>query len=441
MSHRNLTILLVVCAFCLLCFFRSEHDPYARYVLDGYEKIDRLAYDDVPDRELFQGAMRGMVDVLRERGDQHSMFISERQAKLFHDEINQEIGGIGVRLRFEGDPPVLQVAAPPLLGKPADRAGIQQGDVILAIDGVTTVGLTSSDFGEVLERMRGKPSQALSLTVLHPGAVEPVQLQLVREKLTLDSVRGDRILADQSWQYQLDEDSRIALVRVVSFGSKSVSELETVLPRLESTGVEALILDLRNNPGGPLEAAVETCELFLPAGKLIVETRDRRGQSREIAISRRDSAYLEVPLAVLINRDSASASEIVAACLQDHGRAVVIGERSFGKGTVQELMRMQAGDSLLKLTRASFWRPSGRNIHRQGDDRTAAMDDPQWGVSPDAGFDVSLTDEAFIELAKARAKRDITAYDPQAPEPVGDLLYEDQAVDVAVAYLQEQLGN
>lgn len=441
MSHRNLTILLVVFAFCLLCFFRSEHDPYARYVMDGYQKIDRLAYDEVPDRELFQGAMRGMVDVLRERGDEHSMFVAERRTKLFNEEINQEIGGIGVRLRFEGDPPVLQVAGPPVLGKPADRAGIREGDIILAIDDMKTNGLATRDFGEVLDRMRGKPSKPLVLTVLHAGDTDPIEIRLVREKLTIHSVRGDRMLADQSWLYQVEQDPRIALVRVESFGAKTVGELEALLPKLLAEGCEAIILDLRGNPGGLLDAAVETCELFLPANQLIVETRDRRDEPRQVAVSRRDGPYLDMPLVVLLNRDSASASEIVAGCLQDHGRAVVVGERSFGKGTVQEVLPLQAGGSSLKLTMASFWRPSGRNIHRHGSDRTAAMDDPEWGVSPDEGLEVALSDEQYIELAKARAKRDLTVYDPKALEPFDELLYDDQAVDIAVAYLQKQLDK
>lgn len=441
MSRRNLALLIAATTFCLLCYVRGEQDPFARYVLEGYEKIDRLALEDVPDRDLFQGAMNGMVGVLNARGDEHSQFITAQQARLFREEIAQEIGGIGVRLRFEGDPPVLQVAGPPLPGKPAERAGIRDGDRIVAIDGVSTEGLTPRDFGDVLDRMRGRPNEPLQLTVLHPGESVPIVVELVREKLTLDSVRGDRLLPDQTWQYQLEQDPRVALVRIISFGSKSVSELEELLPKLTADGVKAVILDLRNNPGGPLDAAVQTCELFLPAGKVVVETRDRDGKPRQIAKSSGNGPYLGLPLAVLVNRESASASEIVAACLQDHGRALVVGERSFGKGTVQELLPIEAGASLLKLTRASFWRPSGKNIHRMGIDRDAALDDPDWGVSPDEGYEVELSDEQFIELAKQRAERDVTVFDPDGGLDYEEQLFDDPAVDIAVAYLQEQLGH
>lgn len=441
MSRRSFVWLLAAIAVCLVCTLRSEHDPYARYVLEGYQKIDHQAYEDVPDEELYQGAMRGMVSVLNARGDQHSSFISGRDAQLFREEINQEIGGIGVRLQFEGDPPVLQVSGPPLPGKPADEAGIRAGDVILAIDDFSTVGLTAVDFRDILEHMRGNPGESLELTVVHEGEAEPVTIPITRAKLTLDSVRGDRLLADQSWQYQLEEDPRIALVRVISFGAKSVSELVELLPQLKNEGAKALILDLRNNPGGPLDAAIETCELFLPAGQTIVETRDRLGRQRTADVSRSNGPYRNIPLVVLINRESASASEIVAACLQDHDRAVVIGERSFGKGTVQELIPLSADGSMLKLTRATYWRPSGENIHRHGDARDAALSDPDWGVSPNEGFEVEQTEQQLIDLAKARAERDGVAYDPQADPDPDEPLFIDPAVDVAVAYLQETLAS
>ncbi|MCO6047198.1 S41 family peptidase [Aeoliella sp. ICT_H6.2] len=440
MSRRNLTLLLVAIAFCLLCSGRGEQDPFARFVVDGYEKIDRYAYTHVPDEELFQGAMQGMVDVLHRRGDGHSQFITPERAKMFREEIDQEIAGIGVRLHLEGDPLTVKVAGPPLPGKPADRAGVRADDTILAIDEFAITEVSPMTFQtDVIGRMRGIPGEPLKLTVLHDGDDQPVTLDMVREIISLDSVRGDRLLSDQSWQFALEEDPRIALVRVSSFGAKTYGELETLLPELMQQGTQAVILDLRGDPGGLLDAAVATCELFLPANKLIVETRNRRGQTKSEWESSTDGPYLDIPLVVLVDRNSASASEIVAACLQDYDRAVVIGERSFGKGTVQETLSMQAGDSTLKLTTASFWRPSGRNIHRHEDDRETALADPDWGVTPNEGLDVDMTEEQLIELAKARAERDATIYDPTKPDEAP--LLNDPAVDVAVAYLQQLLDS
>lgn len=452
MSRRNLTLLIAGIVFCWLCFLRGEQDPYARYTLEGYEKIDRYALDDVPDRELFQGAMRGMVEVLRERGDPHSSFTDETHTRLFLQDIAQEIGGIGVRLRFAGDPPQLEVAGPPVPDKPAALAGILQGDRILAIDGESTDGLTAKDFDEVLNTMRGKPGAALELTLLRDEADEPITVKLIREKITLDSVRGDVLLADQTWQYLLDEDSRIALVRLLSFGAKSVSELEALLPNLQAKGMQGLILDLRGNPGGALDAAVETCELFLPKDKLVVEIRNRTAYRQEF--TDRTGPYVDLPLVVLVDRNSASASEIVAGCLQDYDRAVVVGERSFGKGTVQELIHMQGGRTRLKLTMASFWRPSGKNIHRKGDDRKASLaTGGDWGVSPDGGYDVEQSDEDYVRWAKGRFLRDVTPLggppiinlneptEGEAPPEVEAGPLVDLAVDLAVEVLQAELAR
>ena len=441
MSRRNLTWLLLSIAFCLLCYGRGEQDPFARYTLEGYEKIDRLAYEDVPDRELFQGAMQGMVEVLHRHGDEHSAFLAEQRAKRMQSDISQEIDGVGVILHVEGDPPALKVAGPPLPGKPADRAGVRENDTILAIEGKLLGQMSYLELERAIDMIRGRAGEPLVITVLHEGQDQPETLTLIRERIEIDSLRGDRLLADYTWQYLLEDDPRIALVRLTSFGMKTAGELEKLLPKLQAEGMQAMILDLRRDPGGSLGSAVETCEMFLPADRLIVETRDRLDRRRGAEQSTGDGPYLDLPLVVLIDRDSASASEIVSACLQDYQRAVVIGERSFGKGTVQELHMMQGGKSMLKLTCASFWRPSGKNIHRHNPDREAALSDPDWGVSPNPGFEIELTDEQYLELAKARSKRDTTVYHPDQDEANNDPLYLDPFVDTAVAYFQELLDH
>ncbi len=438
MPHRNLTLLLATVALSLLCYWRGEQDPFARYVLEGYEKIDRLALDDVPDQELFEGAMAGMVDVLHRRGDHYSHFSPRQDTKRFREEHSQEIAGIGVRLGFQGESEGLTIMGPPLPGRPADRAGILQGDRILVIDQVATDQFTRGDMRKILDLMRGRPGESIELTLLRKGETEPRRVSLAREKMMLDTVRGDRLLADHSWDYLLEADRRIALVRVSSFGTKTVGELKQQLPRLVEAEAEAMILDLRGNPGGSLEAAVETCELFLPAGKLVVETRYRYGVSRKLSFSGADGPYLDLPLVVLIDRLSASASEIVAGCLQDHGRAMVVGERSFGKGTVQEVLPMQAGESLLKLTRASFWRPSGKNIHRSSAHRKQA--DGGWGVTPDAGGVVKMEEEAYVAWFRSRNDRDLRVQDPENDDPPAEL-YTDEVVDRAVAALQAKLDE
>ena len=368
------------------------------------------------------------------------MFRPPREAKQFREEHSQEIVGIGVRLGFSGDPLRLTVVGPPIPGRPAEQAGIRQSDAILAVDGTSTEGFTVENMSNAVELIRGKPGEPVDITVLHVGEEKPVTLSIVRVKMMVDSVRGDYLRPDQSWEFLLKDNPNIALVRITRFGLKTTSELEKLLPRLVEAGAQAIVLDLRDNPGGSLPSAIETCEFFLPEGKAIVETRYRIGKHSSTDFSRSTGRFVGLPLVVLVNRYSASASEIVAACLQDHGRAIVVGERSYGKGTVQEVLSMEAGKSLLKLTRASFWRPSGKNIHRTELDRELANGD--WGVKPNPGFEVNLDDEAYIAWLRGRANRDslplgtepAEGKDPPPP-------YTDPVLQRAVEALQKQLDQ
>ena len=194
---------------------------------------------------------------------------------------------------------------------------------------------------------------------------------------------------------------------LVTFASRrSVIALRPILRKrcreAESQGCKAIVLDLRNNAGGALGAAVALCEMLLPAGTMIVETRGRDDVLYQQYETTKDGSYRNLPIAVLVNQTTASAAEIVAACLQDHGRAIIVGQRTFGKGTVQQLLPLESGKSLLKLTWAGFRRPGGANIHR-------SMDMPEsetWGVMPDAGFERTLTAEQFAAWQDFRDERD-----------------------------------
>jgi len=212
------------------------------------------------------------------------------------------------------------------------------------------------------------------------------------------------------------------------------------LATLKADGLEGLILDIRDDAGGALDAAVEISDLFLQAGLEIVTTRDRDSTTRDRFLSSGAGDYGNLPLVVLVDRNSASASEIVAACLQDYDRAKIIGERSYGKGTVQRLMRMESGRSLLKLTSAMFFRPSRKKIHRRpGEDETA-----EWGVSPEEEFVIPLTDEGYEAWRAYRLRRDLIgegfdeALAAELTRSVGDVPadFRDEALDRAVEYLE-----
>src|SRR5262249_55235968 len=226
-------------------------------------------------------------------------------------------------------------------------------------------------------------------------------------EISIDSVVGEHRnpINLKEWEFWVDPLHKIAYIRLVAFTETTTAELTQVVGALQKLGMRGLVLDLRNNPGGLLRAAVEVSSMFLPEGKRVVTTKSRTGReevynSRAPAGTRPATSY---PIAVLINRYSASASEIVAAALQDHLRAIIIGERSYGKGSVQNIIAMENDTTALKLTTASYWRPSGRNIRRF----PQAKDEEDWGVKPDKGYEIKLSDEERLEYLRDRRDRDI----------------------------------
>jgi carboxyl-terminal processing protease len=399
MPQRNLVILLLATAVSYACYVRGEQNPFARHVASGLSEIDAGSLERVPSRELFEGAMEGMVDVLERHGDEHSRFFSDEEAGALRGEIRQQFGGIGVRLRYMGQPPRLTVVFPPEAGTPAARANLQAGDHILAIDGTPTDKL---DMDGVLGLMRGEAGSQVRLTIQHANEDTSRTVDLVREIIETESIFGDTRGRDGRWKYLLPVDPRIAHVRIVMFGDRTAEELIRVLDQTTKDGAEAVVLDLRDNSGGAFEAAVAVCDLLLPAERTIVETRGRNGTLRRQYQSTGIGRYTRLPTAVVVNQESASAAEIVAACLQDHRRAAVVGQRTFGKGTVQQMLPL-GNDSLLKLTWASFWRPSGINLHRMAD----APEDGSWGVTPDAGLELKLSPDDYNAYLKYRELRDL----------------------------------
>lgn len=442
MSLRNLLLFLTTAIISYACYVRAEQNPYSRYVATSYSIIDEWSLMNPPDQELFEGAMQGMVSVLNRRGDEHSLFVDQDDREMFREELVQEFGGIGVRILLLGDPPQLTIVGPPEPGTPASSADIRSGDRVVAIDGKATEGL---DMSEVLKLMRGPVGSPVVLSVVHADEEEPAEIEIVRDTIIVESILGDYRDENNRWQYHLLSDTRIGYMRITKFGDKTEEELSRHLAELVAEGVEALILDVRDNYGGSLESVVDISDLFLRAGLPIVTTRDRDEQVQERYVSTGRGGYLELPLAVLINHNTASAAEILAACLQDHHRAVVVGERTFGKGTVQKLLPIESGRSLLKLTWTTYWRPSGVNIHRMPGDTP----DKPWGVKPDPDFEVQMDEEQYLLWRKYRYRRDILgprqqgSLAEQFDEQDGRLpeSFTDEVLELAAGHLQSQLGE
>lgn len=393
MPRRNLYLLLAVAVVSLVCYQKAQRNRYAQIVGDVMDEVQRRYVEPVQGNELFERAVEGILGHL----DEYSGYLSPKTSSDLDETLSQQFGGIGVQITI--DPQSQRwIVFSPIAGSPADEAGIRAGDEILKIDGQSTLNMPAR---EVHELIRGKPGDAVVLTVRHADDAAPREVKLVRTIIHVPSVLGDTRQSDGKWNFWLAGHERIGYVRIETFGAKTATELEEVLKQLTARPLRGLILDVRDDPGGLMDAAIDVCRLFVDKG-VILTTRGRGGQIRKTYDAQPPhTVFTGFPMAVLVNKSTASASEIVAACLQDHGRAVIIGQRTWGKGVIQELVPLGQNRGAMRLTTASYWRPSGRNIQRT---RTAT-DKDDWGVLPDKGYEVVVNaqeQERWWQWRKAR---------------------------------------
>ena len=359
--------------------------------VDAFQQIETNYVRDIDRRLLVEAAIDGMVSEL----DQYSSFVPPKERARFDRVLSQEFGGIGIQVNIRND---RLIVVSPTPGTPAYDAGILPGDVITRIGDTDMKGKT---INAAIREMQGPIGQVVDLVILRPGQKELIEMSLTRQLITVKSIRGHEYNDDDTWNYWVSEEPKIAYVRLSSFSRHSAEELEEVLRTLVSLKMEGLVLDLRFNPGGLLEAAIEMADLFLKSGN-IVSVRGRNVPEKSWD-ARRKETLPDFPMAVLINGYSASASEVLSACLQDNKRATIVGERTWGKGSVQNVIRIDDGKSILKLTTASYHRPSGVNIHRfkeMGPDDT-------WGVLPDEDFEIPYSRKQWVAWSVDRANRDV----------------------------------
>ena len=394
---------------------QPKDDYYELYKLlaDTVDQVDRNYVKEVDRRELIEAAIRGVMNKL----DPYSAYIGPEELAQFRSSVDNEFGGIGIHVSVDdGDLKVLS----PIYGTPAYRAGIQAGDRIVEIEGKSTEGIQPDD---AIRWMKGAEGTKVSITVVHAGKTKREKFTLTRERVHVETVLGDRRKADDHWEFMYDEKGQIGYIRISAFSQETAKELRAALEDLKRRKVRGLVLDLRFNPGGLLRSAIEVSNLFISSGR-IVSTKGRNTPER--VWDAHGSAIFEgVPMVILVNHYSASASEIVSACLQDHKRAVVMGERTWGKGSVQNIIELENGRSALKLTTAAYKRPSGKNIHRFPNSK----DKDEWGVMPDLGYELGLNEHETHELLVDRRNRDIivahatdekSATAPATPGPRGD---------------------
>ncbi|MCB1195571.1 S41 family peptidase [bacterium] len=325
---------------------KDENNIYKQLELFNtvINKVQKDYHTEVTSKELIYGALKGMLSSL----DSHSQFMDPETYEEMRVDTEGEFGGLGIEITIKDN--ILTVVTP-IDGTPAYEAGLEPEDKIIKIEGKSTKKLSLS---EAVKKLRGKPGTTVAISILRPATNEFLEFTLTRDKIKIQSVKDAKILADS-----------IGYIRLTQFQENTSDELETALNDLERQGMKGLILDLRNNPGGLLKEAFKVTDRFLGPDKLIVSTKGRiANQNKEYTSSNKAShPYLHV--IVLVNRGSASGSEIVAGAIQDWNRGILIGTRTFGKGSVQSVFPLNDG-SALRLTTAKYYTPSGRSIHEIG---------------------------------------------------------------------------
>jgi carboxyl-terminal processing protease len=325
--------------------------PNMKLFSEVMEKVrkDYVEGKDLTYQELVYNALQGMIDKL----DPHSEFMDPAKYKELQNDTQGQFGGLGIIISMK-DNYVTVVA--PVEDTPGFKAGILSGDRIVKIEGKSTENLALQD---AVKQLRGEPGTDVTLTIQRPSSGETKDYKLTRAIINVDMVKD----INGKKEFPLGEN-KIGYVRLVQFGEKTSEDLESALNRLKGQGMQALVLDLRWNPGGLLDQAVEVCQKFLPRNQLVVSTEGRTSVQKFPAKGHGDELH-GMPIVVLVNVGSASASEIVAGCLQDLHRAIILGEKSFGKGSVQSIIPLDDG-SALRLTTAKYYTPSHKVIHEVG---------------------------------------------------------------------------
>ncbi|MDD3587923.1 MAG: S41 family peptidase [Thermoguttaceae bacterium] len=414
MSKRNLVVILLVVIISLVCMFNTSlHDRVFRYVA---HKIADESLDDVSQQALYEGGLSGMTGIISDHP--YTSYLPPEELGEYEHELQGEIVGIGI-FHVQKDVKTGEFSFIPVFGTPAARAGLKLGDRIVMIDQKPVKDIPVWDAFDLL---RGKEGSKVVLKIRPAGVASDApesklkDVQITRGLFRQDIVCGDRREKDGSWNFCLKDHPETGYIAVTQFTDATVPEFAYAVDQLEKQNVKKVILDFRGNPGGFLPGAVQICDMFVPAGKDIVTTRRRGGAIKDRFIAT-DCKKYAFQLIVLVDEESASASEIVSACLQDHKCATIAGNRSYGKGTVQELFALPCQMGELRLTNASFWRPSNVPLHRFPTSKPT----DSWGVTPNDGFLVALKGYPKMFSIVARDLRRSLPFD-QVDQAVADTL-------------------
>ncbi|MBM3590348.1 MAG: S41 family peptidase [Alphaproteobacteria bacterium] len=358
---KALKLSLIIFASTLLGFFSaisfaqissnkslSSKSKYSdKFIEQVLERVKKDYVDEKSNDQLYESAVSGILSSL----DPHSSFLNSEDLKEMSIHTKGEFGGVGIEITTEMS--VAKVVSA-IDDTPAYRAGIKSGDYIIRIDGKSSYGMK---IDEIVKKIRGKPNTPVKLTIFRKGEKEPLEKTIIRRIIKIKPIKAKRF-------------NDVAYIKITTFSEKTFENLQSELKKLKTLigekNLKGLVLDLRNNPGGLLDQAIDVSAGFLDKGKAVVSIKSRAGLIKEFQTDNNQSLVPNLPIVVLINEGSASASEIVAGALQDHKRAVVMGTKSFGKGSVQTIIPLDSNQGAIKMTTALYYTPLGRSIQATG---------------------------------------------------------------------------
>lgn len=380
---KNKIKVLIIALFCFVFLnniYAKSDSTYdeLRKMIDIMEIIDSKYVEEKENKDLVIGAIRGLVRTL----DPYSQYMTEKDYKDMRTETKGSFGGVGIRITIQNNE--LTVVTP-MPDTPAYFVGILPDDKIIKIDGKSTQDITSD---EAVKLMRGNPGTKVILTIYRPSTKEELAFSIVRKKIKIETVKKKML------------DDNIGYIRLSEFNAQSYDDVKNMLKELLKDNIKGLIFDLRNNPGGLLDSAINVCSLFIKEDSLVVSTKCKDKTLEQYYHTQIKPEFTDIPIVVLINRGSASASEIVAGTLQDYKRALVVGSNSFGKGTVQTVIPLSDG-SALRLTIAKYRLPSGKIISHSDN-----KNDKKNGITPDIYIDVSPETEGKLYMQAEFEKKD-----------------------------------
>jgi carboxyl-terminal processing protease len=406
--------------------------------------------EDLDDNKDVDVSLQMMMSNL----DPYTVYI-DKPTKLAQEAmLRGRFPGIGIQIRRVAAKDALLVVSP-IKGSPAYRAGLKAGDLVTSIEtdrddkglplgGLKTFSTQGMKTETAVKHILGPTGTKVKVTVQREGVPQPIEFEIRRGIVEVETVLGAKRKEDDNWDFYVDPENKIGYIQLTQFGPGSFRDMEDAVKKMDKTGLKGLVLDLRDNPGGLLSTAVQISDLFIDDG-LIVTIRPRVGQEQPY-FGDHEGSYLNFPMVCLVNNGSASGSEIVSACLQDHKRAVILGERSYGKGSVQNVQAFTPTDGEIKLTTATFWRPSGKNLNKSSIKDYDKMPKEElekldWGVRPDSGYVIKLDPKERFDLdvhlreREVIPRRDAPPKDPKDVKPE----FKDRQLEAALDYLKAQI--